>query len=151
MVLVVSMSTYGDFVIAVLGVTKFTTWDGGSPTIAVSPEPIVRSDGDELDPSLTLIWDRCDATLEPFLTTIWDNLDASIIFFGLSIRFQYLSYLMSTCLNPKQFIAYLVCVPGAECISMLAVATQSKSVSYSPIEWLRFTLIYLVDKKWRMQ
>ena len=149
MVLVVSMPTDYAFVIAVIGVTKFTTWDGGAPTITVSLEPIFRIDRDEVDPSLTTIWDRCDATIEPSMATIWDKFDATILFFSLSIRFRYVSYLMSTCLNPAHFIIYLVCIPGAECISMLAAATQSKAGSYSPIEWLRF--IFLVDDEWKMQ
>ena len=92
MVLVVSMSAYDDFVIVVLGVTKFTTWDGGAPTISVYLEPIVRIDRYEADPSLTTIWDGCDATIEPPLTTIWDDFDATIFFFSLSILFMYVSY-----------------------------------------------------------
>ena len=63
MVLVVYMSTDDPFVIAVLGIIKFTTWDGGSPTIAVSLEPIVKIGGDKFDPSLTTIWYKCNVTI----------------------------------------------------------------------------------------
>ena len=70
MVLVVSTSTDDAFVVAVLGVTKFTTCDGGAPTVTVSPEPISRIDGDEVHLYLTTIWDRCDDTIENSLTTI---------------------------------------------------------------------------------
>ena len=55
MVLVVSISTDDAFFIAVLGNTKFTTCDGGDPTIAVSPEPIVRTGKEKVDLSLTTI------------------------------------------------------------------------------------------------
>ena len=55
MVLIVSMSMDNAFVIAILGITKFTTWDGGAPNIAVSPEPNFRIDGDKVDPSLTMV------------------------------------------------------------------------------------------------
>ena len=92
MVSVVSMSTDDDSVIAVLWVTKFTTWYGGSPTIAVSPEPIVRIDRDKVDLYLTTIWDGCDATIELSLTTILDKFNATIFFFVISIRFRYVSY-----------------------------------------------------------
>ena len=83
------MSTDDAFVIDVIVVNKFTTWDGGAPTIVVSLEPIARIDGDEVDPSLTTIWYGCDGTIEPSLTTIWDKFYATILFFILSIRFQY--------------------------------------------------------------
>ena len=100
MVLVVSMLMDYSFVIAVLGVTKFTTWDGGAPTISVSPEPIIRINRDKVDLSLTTIWDGWDATIEPSLTTIWDDFDVTIFFFGISIHFQHVSYSISTWLNP---------------------------------------------------
>ena len=85
---------YYAFFIAVLGVNKFTTWGGGDPTIAVYQEPIVSIEGEKVDPFLTTIWDGCDATIELSLNTIWDQFDAIIFFFSLSIRFQYVSYLM---------------------------------------------------------
>ena len=59
-----SMSTDDAFFIAVLGVNKYTTLDGGAQTIAVSLEPIFSIDGDGVDLSLTTIWDGCDAPIE---------------------------------------------------------------------------------------
>ena len=144
------MSTDDDFIITALGANKLFTWRGGYPTFALSPELIVRIDWDVVDLSLNTIWDGCDVTIALSLTTIWDDFYTTTFFFRLSIRFRYASYLMSTYLNPAHYISSLVCVPGAKCISMLAVTTQSKVVSYSPIEWLRFTLIYLVDDEWTM-
>ena len=68
-------------------------------------------DVDVVDPSWTIMLEGCNAI----------NL-----FRFLSMRFLYFSYSLSSFWNPATSIATFVFVPGAEYISILAAASQSK-------------------------
>ena len=115
MVLFVSMPTDDAFVVAVLGVTKFTTRDGGAPTIAVYPEPNCQDlRRRRLNRPWPRFWDERDATIEPSLTTILVRFRChNIFFFVLSIQFRYVSYSIrsSRSNHPAHFIASSVHVP----------------------------------------
>ena len=68
-------------------------------------------DVDVVDPSWTIISEGCDAiNLYRFLP----------------MRFLYFPYFLSSFWNPATSIATFVFVPGVECISIFAAASQSK-------------------------
>ena len=124
------------------------------PTITVYLEPFVRIDVDEVWPVPDYDLGRAQM---PLLNRPWPTIrdEVQMPLFSSSvfhIRFRYVSCSnVNLASNHVHFIASSVCVPGDDCISMLDEATQSKAGSYSPIEWIRSTLIYLVDDEWSMQ